>query len=278
MRSFCLSLVLLALPLGAVDLKTLRVCADPNNLPFSNDKAEGFENRLSELLAHDLGAKLEYVWFVERKSLVKNTLDEGRCDMLLGVPSTLQDALVTRPYYRSSYVFVSRRDRDLHLNSLLDDRLDRWRIGMHVVGDDYAPPSVVLGRRGLAANLKGFSLFGKYGEPNPPARLIDAVASGDVDLAIVWGPLAGYFAQHEKTALEIAPVSPSSFGPVPFVYDISLAVRKGNEPLRAALDVALRHDCAAVQSILKQYAVPLLAREGKESCDVLPDSPVASWH
>jgi len=277
MRSLCLSLVLLALPLGAAELKTLRVCADPNNLPFSNDKREGFENRLADLLARDMGVTLEYVWFVERKSLVKNTLDEGRCDMLLGVPSTLEDALVTRPYYRSTYVFVWRRDRDLHLQSLFDDRLEKWRIGMHVVGDDYAPPSVVLGRRGLAANLTGYSLFGKYGEPDPPARLVDAVAAGDVDVAIVWGPLAGYFARREKTALDIAPVSPPSMGAVPFVFDIALAVRKNNEKLRASLDGALQRNCRAIQSILHDFGVPQVGTEGKGPCDALPDSPAASW-
>src|SRR6266403_2515188 len=138
MSSRCLNVLLLtAAACMAADQRVLRVCADPNNLPFSNSRGEGFENRMAELIARDLGAKLEYVWLVDRKSFVRNTLDEGLCEMLLGVPSSLDSVTTTKPYYRSTYAFVSRQDRKLDIASLDDPRLDHLRIGVHVVGDDF---------------------------------------------------------------------------------------------------------------------------------------------
>src|SRR5205807_2334710 len=171
----CLSLMFIAvLPCMAAEQRVLRVCADPNNMPFSNDRAEGFENKLAEMIAGKLGAKLQYTWWSERKSFIRNSLDQGRCDVVMGLPAALESITATHPYYRSTYVFVSRRDRKLDITSLDDPRLENWRIGIHVVGDDYAPPAYVLARRGITANIVGFSLFGEYGEPNPPARIIDA--------------------------------------------------------------------------------------------------------
>lgn len=253
----CLSLTLATfLPCLAAEPSVLRVCADPNNMPFSNDKGEGFENKLAELVASKLGEKLEYTWWSERKSFVKNSLDQGRCEAIMGVPSTLESITATRPYYRSTYVFVSRQDRALDITSLNDPRLKNWRIGIQVVGDDYAPPSIVLAKRGITANLVGFSLFGEYGQVNPPAKIIDAVARGDVDVAIVWGPLAGYFSKSAGTSLIVTPISPVAFLGVPFIYDISIGVRKGNEALKLELDNVLESESAAIEQILPDYGIP----------------------
>jgi mxaJ protein len=234
----------------------LRVCADPNNMPFSNDRGEGFENKLAELIAGKLNERLEYTWWSERKSFVKNSLGQNRCDVLLGVPSLLDSVEVTRPYYHSSYVFVSRHDRDLQIASLADPRLSSWRIGVQVVGEDYAPPAFVLARRGITQNVVGFSLFGSYGQPNPTRKIIDAVASGAVDVAIVWGPFAGYFAKSTDTPLDIVPVSPPIYFGVPFSYDISLGVRKGDGQLKAQLDRVLDLESKAIQQLLIDYGVP----------------------
>lgn len=174
----------------------------------------------------------------------------------MGVPSTLASITATQPYYRSTYVFVSRRDRKLKIISLYDPRLERLRIGIHVVGDGYAPPAYALADRGITANIVGFNLFGEYGQPNPPARIIEAVANADIDLAIVWGPFARYFARYAKSSLDVVPISPASFHRVPFTYDISIGVRKGNEPLKAELDRVLQSESATVQRILAQYGVP----------------------
>lgn len=249
-------LALVAMPVLAGDQPVLRVCADPNNLPFSNEQGQGFENKLAEALAAKLDTKLEYTWWAERKSFLKNSLDAGRCDAVLGIPSSLTSVTTTKPYYRSTYVFVSRGDRNLQLTSLNDPRFSGWRIGVHVVGDDYAPPAAALARRGITKNIVGFSLFGQYGEPDPARKLIDAVASGDIDVAIVWGPFAGYFAKQESVPLDIVAVSPPMFLAIPFTYDISAGVRKGNETLRAQLDAAIQSDSAVIQQILAEYGVP----------------------
>ena len=252
-----LSVLLIGIaPCLAAEQAVLRVCADPNNLPFSNEQREGFENKLAELLAAQLGASLEYTWWSQRKSFIKDTLDAGRCDVLMGVPTTLPSVTATHPYYRSTYVLVSRADRNLHVQSLDDPRLNQWRIGIHVVGDDYAPPAAALARRGVTANIAGYSLFGKYGEANPPRQIIDAVARGDIDLAIVWGPFAGYFAKCESVPLDVVPVSPEMFLGIPFTYDISIGVRKGHDKFAAELNKLLATESAAVEQLLSTYGVP----------------------
>jgi mxaJ protein len=251
-----LSLLLLAVvPAMTADERVLRVCADPNNMPFSNDQGQGFENKLAELMAGKLGARLEYVWWSQRKSSIRNSLDEGRCDLIMGIPSSLSSLTATKPYYRSTYVFVSRHDRNLHVASLADPRFGEWRIGVPVVGDDYAPPAAALARRGITQNVIGFSLFGEYGEQNPPRKIVDAVANGEIDVAIVWGPFAGYFVKQEPIALDVVPVSPPMFQSIPFSYGISAGVRKGNDALRAEVDHVLETESATVQQILVEYGV-----------------------
>ena len=258
MRLRCLSAIVMGaaalLPLRAETV--LRVCADPNNLPFSNQRQEGFENRLAELVAAQMGARVEYTWWVERGSLAKNTVNAGRCDVLLGVPASFEDVETTAPYYRSTYVFVTRRDRNLEIRSLLDERLANLKIGVPVVGDDLAPPAYALAQRGITSNVTGFSLFGAYGEENPARRLVDAIANGQLDVGIAWGPIAGYFAQRATPALDVRPVLPPMFQGVPFVYDISMAVRKGNDTLRDALDHALEANRPAIRGLLNQYGMP----------------------
>ena len=197
--------------------KTLRVCADPNNLPFSNDRGQGFENRLAELLARRTNSKLEYTWWSQRRFFVRHTLNAGRCDVLLGYPAGNERVLTSKPYYTSTYVIVSRPEVRPPVNSLDDPRLATLRIGAHVVNEDFAPPVRALTRRGIR-NVHAYSLFGEYGQPNPPAHLLDALAKGEIDVAFVWGPFAGYFAPKEPVALSIQPVSPSRDDPVPFTF------------------------------------------------------------
>jgi quinoprotein dehydrogenase-associated probable ABC transporter substrate-binding protein len=242
-------------------LPALRVCADPNNLPFSNRQGQGFENKLAEMLAAQLGAKLQYTWRAERKSFLKNSLEAGRCDLVMGMPASLASVATTRPYYQSTYVFVSLHSRRLHVTSLNDPRLSRWRVGMHVVGNDYAPPAAALARRGITANVVGFSLFGAYGEVSPPRKLIDAVANRQIDLAIVWGPFAGYFAKQESAPLDIVPVSPATFLAIPFTYKIAAGVRKDDRALRSRIDDAIASDSAEIRRILDRYGIPQVREE-----------------
>jgi len=244
--------------------RTLRVCADPNNLPFSNERGEGFENKIAELVARDRGASLSYTWWAQRRGFFRSTLGEGRCDVVLGVPTAFERVLATSPYYRSSYVFLSRRDRGLHVRSFDDPVLRTLRVGVQIVGADYAnvPPAHALSRRGIVANVVGFDVYGDYRQESPPARIVTAVARGDVDLAVVWGPLAGYFALRQPVPLEMAAVSPARDGVLPFAFDISMGVRRGNQALRDELDDVLRRRRADVDAILNDYGVPHIGGPG----------------
>jgi mxaJ protein len=243
--------------------RELRVCADPNNLPFSNARGEGFENRIAELIARDLSSKLSYEWWAQRRGFVRNTLREGRCDLVIGVPAGYDPLLTTQPYYRSTYVFVSRRESGLTVDSFDDPRLRSLRIGVHLMGDDgaNAPPAHALARRGIINNVVGYTIYGDYSEPNPPARLIDAVASGAIDVAVAWGPLAGYFAGRESTPLRVthvsAPVDPPALR---FVFAIAMGVRKEDTALRDELNQLIHRRAAEIHKILDEFGVPQVAR------------------
>jgi mxaJ protein len=259
-----LTLALLIVVLGCQrHPKVLRVCADPNNLPFSNRKEEGFENRLADLVGHELGDKVQYTWQAQRRGFIRNTLGANACDLVMGMPAGSDRVLTTKPYYRSSYVFAYRKDRGLHVRSLDDPVLRTLKIGVQVVGDDYAntPPVHALGRRGIVRNLVGYRVVGDYSEENPPARIIDALAAGQVDLAIAWGPLAGFFAKNASVPIEIVPVLPEVDPPgLRYAFDISMAVRQGDAALKATLDSVLDRKRSTIDSILKAYGVPLLPR------------------
>jgi mxaJ protein len=237
---------------------TLRICADPNNLPFSNEARGGFENRIADVLAAELGTEVRYTWWAQRRGFVRNTLREGLCDVLMGVPAGFDPVLTTRPYYRSTYVFVTRTG-GVDVRSLDDPALRTLRIGVQLIGNDYVntPPVHALSQRGIVGNLVGYTVYGDYREPNPPARVVDAVARGEVDIAIVWGPLAGYFAPRQSVALRLSPVTPAVEPPaIRQVFAIAIGVRKGDTALRDALDAALDRRRADIDAILTAYGVP----------------------
>jgi mxaJ protein len=237
----------------------LRVCADPNNLPFSNDRLEGFENRLAALVADDLGTTVQYTWWAQRRGFLRNTLNAKLCDVVMGVPAQADGARTTRPYYRSTYVFVSRRADRLRLRSMDDPVLRRIRIGVPLIGDEgaSAPPAHALSRRGIIRNVVGFSVYGDYATANPPARLIDAVATGEIDAAIAWGPLAGFFAAASGVGLAVGPIERSAEAPaLPFEFDISMAVRQDDAGLAARLEQTLDRRRADVDRVLAEYHVP----------------------
>ena len=254
---------LLACMLGAGIARagTLRVCTDPNNLPFSDSAGTGFENRIVALIAHDLGDEVETIWWAQRRGFVRHTLQAGLCDLWPGVASGAGMMATTRPYYRSSYVFVTRRDRHLHITSFDDAQLRRLVIGVQMIGTDAdnTPPTHALARRGIVQNVRGYFVAGDYRRPHPPSAIIDAVARGDVDVAIAWGPLAGYFAARAPVALRIEAVRPWRDGPLwPMAFDISMGVRRGDGALLQALDDALQRNAPAIAAILAAYHVPVL--------------------
>ena len=246
---------------GSHASRELRVCSDPNNLPFSNQRQEGFENRLAELIAKEEGATVRYTWWPQRRGFIRNTLAAGKCDVIMGMTTGAERVLTTRPYYRSTYVFVARKDRQLTVTSLDDPVLRTVKIGVQLVGDDYAntPPVHALSRRGITGNLVGYSVFGDYSQPNPPARVIDAVVAREVDVAVAWGPLAGYFAQRSGVPLVITPVTPAIDPPgLQFAFDISLAVRPKDGERQQELDRILEKKKPEIDRLLTEYGVPLV--------------------
>lgn len=242
----------------------LRVCADPNNLPFSNSQGEGFENALARLVAHDLHRELTYTWWPQRRGFVRNTLRAEVCDLVMGVPAGYEMVDPTRPYYRSTYVFVTRASRHLDLRSLDDPRLHGLAIGVHAIGDDYAnvPPAQALAERGIVANVHGYSIYGDYSKPNPARDLIDAVARGDIDVAIAWGPLAGYFSKRESVPLQVTPIATADPPDPGMTFAIAAGVRHGDAALKSDVEAVLAKRGTDIARLLREYHVPVVEESG----------------
>lgn len=254
----------LALPLCVSAQQELRVCSDPNNLPYSNQQQQGFENEIATLIAHDLNRPVSYFWLRQGEKFFQNTLNKDVCDVVMGVPVGFDQVATTAPYYRSSYVFITRRDRNLHITGFDDPRLRTLKIGVHVLGeqDDSVPPVHAFTARGIVKNLVGYSIFGNLSEADPRADLIKAVADRSVDVAVAWGPIAGYFAEHSPVPLDITPVTADSRNPsLPFHFDIAIGVRPADAALRNQLDAELIRRRTEITAILTKYGVPQLPLE-----------------
>ena len=252
-----------------------RVCADPNNLPFSNQKQQGFENKIAELFAKELGSALEYTWWPQRRGFLRGTLNAGRCDVIIGVPAQFGAVLTTQPYYQSTYAFVYPQTAAYQLTSLDDAILGHLRIGVHLIGDDYtnSPPAHALSARGIIEKVVGYSVYGNYAEDSPPSKIVEAVATGEIDAAIVWGPIAGYFAQQHTPPLNVVPLPADAGSPtLPFSYEMAMGVRKGNTGLKATLDMLLELKAAEIRAIFNDYGVPLIGEEIPQ--DSTPEVPV----
>jgi mxaJ protein len=249
--SFLRISVLLMCAISASARQPLKVCADPDNLPFSNRAAQGFDNKVAELLGSDLKRDVRFVWQRAGRGFVRENLNKGVCDVLVGVPEHFPPVLTTASYYSSSFVFVTRKDVS-GITSFDDPRLKKMKIGVQVLEDDYAPPARALSRRGLTPNIVGFESTG-----DEAGDIIDAVARKKVDVAVVWGPLAGYFASKQKVALQLNPATPAIDPPaLPFRFAIAVGVRKSDSQLRDELQKALGREHAQIDRILRAYSVP----------------------
>jgi quinoprotein dehydrogenase-associated probable ABC transporter substrate-binding protein len=248
----------------AVSEHVLRVCGDPDNLPFSNDRQEGFENRIAELIARDLGDSVHYLWWPHRRGFVRSTLRAGECDMLIGVPLGFDPVATTKPYYRSTYYIVTRADQSPRVTSLDDPALRKLRVGVNIIGYDYTntPPAHALGARGI--QVKGYSTFYGEGAGSEPQDIIDAVAKKDIDVAVVWGPLAGYFAKRSSVPLTLVALPDSddaSATGYPFAYDIAIGVRRSDKLLRAQIDSVLVRRRDDIARILSEFGIPTVAKK-----------------
>lgn len=235
----------------------LRVCADPNNLPFSNARLEGFENAVMKTLGDATGREIEWVWWAQRRGFVRNTLAAGLCDATPGVLSSAQSLRTTRPYYRSTFVFATRAG-ERSPASLEDDMLRHVRLGVHLVGDGaQTPAGLALARRGVVGNVRGFPIFGDYRESGPGAEILRSLLRGEIDVALVWGPFAGVARARDGARIDVTPVTPTFDGPRnPMAFDISVGVRKDAPEVFDELDAAIERMGPQIDGLLESYGVP----------------------
>jgi quinoprotein dehydrogenase-associated probable ABC transporter substrate-binding protein len=237
----------------------VRICADPDNMPASNQKGEGYENKIAEFIAKEWNARLEYAWWPVRRGFFSRALNGQYCDIALTAPAGLDMAGTTKPYFRSGYVVVYRKDSGLDLKNLEDPAWKKLRIGVNLLNSDAenTPPAMALSRHGVVGNLVGFTTF--YSELDRPEDIIKAVVDKKVDASIVWGPLAGYFAERSPVPLVVQPLPEyDSVADLPFAFNMAMGVRRRDRELRDSLNQLLDRKGPEIQAILKQYGVPLL--------------------
>lgn len=255
--------------LSAAALPPLQVCADTNDLPFSNSRGQGFENVLAKMVAKDLQRDVHFVWVSQQAPYAAKRTEEQSCDLLMAITGPGGLMVPTIPYYRSSYVFVARRDRHIHVARLDDQRLANYRIGAQTIGDDDAssPAAEELARRGLGRNIVGYSIYGYPLGRNPSEQLVCAVEQGRVDLAVVWGPAAGYFAGLSPVPLEVMRIIPPRSSALPVAFDISMGVRRDNSALLGQLNDFIRRRHKEISEVLERYGVPLLGTPAVQRVD-----------
>jgi quinoprotein dehydrogenase-associated probable ABC transporter substrate-binding protein len=243
-----------AQPADLVSRTALRVCADPANMPFSNEAGEGFENKIAELLAADLKLPLEYTWFPQVTGFVRNTLGAKRCDLVMGYVAAGEVIQNTNPYYRSAWVLVLPKDRGLDGIEALDDaRLKGKRLGI-VAG---APPATVMATNGLMAHAKPYALMVDRRYESPAEEMLRDIKAGEIEAGILWGPIAGYYVKKSGMPLAVVPLLHET-KTVPMTYRITLGLRHGETEWKHRLNDFLDVYRVEIQSILLQYGVPLL--------------------
>jgi quinoprotein dehydrogenase-associated probable ABC transporter substrate-binding protein len=232
----------------------MRVCADPNHFPASSKQQPGFENRIAEILADQLHAKLTFVWTRRGSDMVKYHLRTGDCDLSMEVADGADGVLSTIPYYQSPYVFIYRKSSGLDIHSLTDPALKKLRIGTYA----YSIPFVALKNEGLLKNIIFYHPVGSSHGPDFNSPLLQHLKNGDVDLAIVYGPVAGNFAKQHPGEWVLNSVTPEIVPPSLYLSRIwTIAVRPGDESLRDELGVALAQKWDEIQKVLHDYNVPL---------------------
>jgi quinoprotein dehydrogenase-associated probable ABC transporter substrate-binding protein len=237
-----------------VDPKVLRVCADPSNLPFSNEKGEGFENKIMELMAGKLDKKLAYVWYPQSTGFVRNTLGARRCDVIPGFPQGDELAQVTNPYYRTAYALVIKPGSGLDdLDSLGDPRLKEKRIGI-VAG---TPPATYLAVNGLMGRAKPYPLVVDTRVDSSAQAMMRDLASGEIDVGVLWGPMAGYYAKQANPPMRIALLLKETGGPQ-LAFRIAMGVRPADQNWKRQLNKLIADNQADINRVLLGFGVPLL--------------------
>lgn len=236
----------------------LRVCADPDNMPSSDSTGAGLENKLAELMAKTWNSKLEYVWWAAPRGMMR-MLNGFYCDVSIQMPVLSDMAGVTRPYFRTSYVMVQRKDAPHQVNGLDDPALKTMKIGVHLFAADgeNTPPAMALSSHGVVGNLVGFSTT-YVGGMNKPEDIVRAVEDKTIDMAFVWGPIAGYYAKQIGADLVLTAVEDDSVSHIPFVYSMGMATRRRERQFKDSLEKFITSKAPEIQSLLQQYGIPLL--------------------
>src|SRR5262249_43271810 len=249
----------LDLSIELIDPKVLRVCADPNNLPFSTDKGEGFENKLAELLAEKLGKGLSYSWYPQATGFVRNTLAAHKCDVIMGIPQGDDLVQVTNPYYRTAYALVFKQGHGLEgVDRLGDPRLKGKRLGV-VAG---TPPGNNMAANGLMANAKPYPLVIDTRVDSSAAAMMHDLATGEIDAGILWGPMAGYYARQATPAATVVPLVKETTGPR-LAYRIAMGVRYADQEWKRELNRTIRENQPAISRLLLSFGVPLLDEDDR---------------
>ena len=242
------------LSIELVDPKVLRVCADPRNLPFSNEKGEGFENKLAELFAEKLQKKLDYTFFPQATGFVRMTLSAHRCDVIMGFPQGDELVQGTNPYYRTAYALVAKAGSGLEdVASLNDERLKGKHLGI-IAG---TPPATNMAANGLMANAKPYPLMIDTRYDSSAGAMMKDLASGEIDAAILWGPMAGYYAKQVNPPLHVTPLVKEKSGPK-LVYRIGMGVRPADQNWKRLLNRLIQENQPVINKILLDFGVPLL--------------------
>jgi quinoprotein dehydrogenase-associated probable ABC transporter substrate-binding protein len=244
-------------PAEAVDRSAFRVCADPGNLPYSNEAGEGFENRIAALFAAKLGVPVRYTWYPDSFGFIRNTLRARRCDIVMGTSTTNELLQNTNPYYRSTFVFVYRKDAGYEIASFDDAVLKDLKIGV-IAG---TAPTTVMARKGLLTNIRSYQLLVDTRIDHPALDMLHDVASGAIDVAILWGPIAGYTLKTEALPLAMVPARAPDLK-IQLDYRITMGVR-ANEPMwKREINTLIRDNQAGITRILLDYGVPLIDEQG----------------
>jgi quinoprotein dehydrogenase-associated probable ABC transporter substrate-binding protein len=237
-----------------IDPHVFRACADPRDLPFSNQAGEGFENKIAELFAQKLGKSVAYTFYPDATGFIRNTLNAHRCDVVLGIAQGDDMVQPTSPYYRTSYVAAYKQDGPLKgLDSLSDPRLKTAKIGI-VAG---TPPATVLAQKGLLGQIKSYPLVVDTRYDSPTHQMMKDLDSGEIDVALLWGPLAGYYAKEAKHPTAVVPLVKEN-GAAPMVYRIVMGVRHSDQNWKRALNKLISENRNEIHTILRSYGVPLL--------------------
>ena len=242
------------LSIELVDPKVLRVCADPRNLPFSNEKGEGFENKLAEFFAEKLQKKLDYMYFPQATGFVRMTLGAHRCDVIMGFPQGDDLVQGTNPYYRTAYALVAKQGSGLEdVTTLEDERLKGKHIGI-VAG---TPPATNMAVNGLMANAKPYQLMVDTRFDSSAEAMIGDLISGQIDAGILWGPMAGFYAKKANPPLHVTPLVKEKTGPR-LTFRIGMGVRGADQNWKRVLNRLIQENQPAINKILLDYGVPLL--------------------